>query len=211
MRPTDVDYDGAISASYEQGRGLSADAVATWRRAVEIHVPDQGAIVDVGAGTGRFARALDTVAPRRVVAVEPSAGMRAAATRPIASQVSWLAGSAEALPLSDASAGLVWSAFTTHYFDLDAAAAEFAVCPAPGRQGTDLACVPRRVRRPRMVPVVPFCTSARREANAVRSVSPARFRIRRFRIPWSNCPPDAHRGTTWPRSPTVSLTDRSRR
>ena len=126
MRPTDVDYDEAISASYEQGRGLSADAVATWRRAIEVHIPDHGAIVDVGAGTGRFARELDTVAPHRVVAVEPSAGMRSSAPHSPGSRVSWLAGSAEALPLAGTSAGLVWSAFTTHYFDLVAAATEFS-------------------------------------------------------------------------------------
>lgn len=134
MLPTDVDYDGEISRGYEQGRGLSADAVATWRQAVEGRIPDTGLIVDVGAGTGRFARELNMLAPSRVLAVEPSAGMRGSAPRSAAEQVTWLGGTAEALPLANGSVGLVWSAFTTHYFDLGAAAAEFARVVKAGGQ-----------------------------------------------------------------------------
>lgn len=132
MVPTDVDYDGEISQSYEDGRGLSSEAVATWRGALESHIPDAGLIVDVGAGTGRFARELDLLAPGRVLAVEPSVGMRESARRHASERVAWVGSSAEALPMANESVALVWSAFTTHYLDLDASADEFARVLKPG-------------------------------------------------------------------------------
>lgn len=128
---SDIDYDGEIADNYAQGRSLSVEALATWRSAVEPHVPSSGAIVDIGAGTGRFARPLSAIARRSVIAVEPAAGMRGtgAAAGP---DVSWAAGSAEALPLAAGSAGLMWSAFTAHYLDLDRSAAELVRVLRPG-------------------------------------------------------------------------------
>ncbi len=121
----EVDYDGDIAETYERGRVLSSEALRTWRTAVEPHIPARGAILDIGAGTGRFARALASVAHQPVIAVEPAAGMRRA--RPDSdADVCWVAGAAEALPLTAASTGLVWSAFTTHYFELEQAALEMA-------------------------------------------------------------------------------------
>ncbi len=52
--------------------------------------------------------------------------MRKSAPRSTTDQISWIGGGAEALPLRDSSVGLVWSAFATHCFDLNAAASEFA-------------------------------------------------------------------------------------
>ncbi len=126
-----VDYDGEISEDYELGRSLSAEALATWRYAVEAFIPSAGAIVDVGAGTGRFARPLADLARRPVVAVEPASGMRGSRAES-GSDVVWVAGSAEALPLVKWSVGLVWSAFTTHYLDLPRAASEIERVLRPG-------------------------------------------------------------------------------
>lgn len=130
MEP-EVDYDGEISRGYERGRSLSAEALATWRGAIEAFVPPTGVIVDVGAGTGRFARPLAELAGRAVVAVEPSHGMRAERADAEADLV-WVAGSAEALPLVTGSVGLVWSAYTTHYLDLPRAASEIERVLRPG-------------------------------------------------------------------------------
>lgn len=127
----EVDYDGEISRDYERGRSLSAEALATWRDAVEGFLPSTGAIVDVGAGTGRFARPLADLAGQPVVAVEPAEGMRASRAES-GSDVVWVAGSAEALPLVEGSVGLVWSAFTTHYLDLPRAASEIERVLRPG-------------------------------------------------------------------------------
>ncbi len=134
MGAAGVDYDGEISKQYEQGRSLSPAAVSTWREAVGDLIPDTGLIADVGAGTGRFARQFDLLAPGRVLAIEPSSGMRGSAQRSHPGQVIWMGGSAERMPLADSSVQLVWTAFTAHYFDLAAAASEFARVLAPGGQ-----------------------------------------------------------------------------
>ena len=130
MPQPDTDYDGEIATTYAEGRSISPEALATWRGAVASLIPDSGVVVDVGAGTGRFARPLTELAPGRVVAVEPASGMRPAANvtegglgnrRPI-----WVGAAAEALPVASSSVALIWSAFTAHYLDLDRAAIEFA-------------------------------------------------------------------------------------
>ncbi len=127
----EVDYDGEIAERYESGRSLSPEALRTWSSAVASHVPSEGAIVDIGAGTGRFARPLSTIARRTVIAVEPSTGMRTSQEE-TASDVAWIAGTAESLPLVAGSAGLAWSAFTTHYFDLERVGSEIARVLRPG-------------------------------------------------------------------------------
>jgi len=128
---SDIDYDGQIAEKYEQGRSLSEAALRTWTAAVEPHIPSTGAIVDIGAGTGRFARQLATLARRRIIAIEPATGMRRSG--PSGDRhVVWAAGLAEALPIEAASARLAWTAFTTHYLDLNRAAAEIHRILAPG-------------------------------------------------------------------------------
>lgn len=136
MRKPHVDYDGELAVGYERGRSVSPDALATWRDAVEPRLPVDGLVVDVGAGTGRYARPLGELAPGRVLAIEPAEGMRRAAQGASdpseAWRVHWLGGRAEALPLPNASVDLIWSAFTTHYLDLPATGAEFARVLRPG-------------------------------------------------------------------------------
>ena len=126
-----IDFDGEIAEDYERGRSLSDEALRVWRDAVAPHVPSSGAIVDVGAGTGRFARPLSALAHRTVIAVEPAGAMRRAQPDSDA-DIAWVAGTAEALPLSGASNALVWSAFTTHHIDLERAATEIVRVLRPG-------------------------------------------------------------------------------
>jgi SAM-dependent methyltransferase len=71
-------------------------------------LPEVGVVVDVGAGDGFTAEVLNS-AGRRVLAVEPAAGMR----RP-GRVLGWIAGVAQALPLQDASADAAYS--TWAYF-----------------------------------------------------------------------------------------------
>lgn len=130
MPTPDVDYEGELAQTYADGRRLSAEAVATWRDAVAHLVPASAAVVDVGAGTGRYASLLGDATTAPVLAVEPAAAMRRQAGPD--GRVQWCAGVAEAIPLRTASAGLVWSAFTTHYLDLPAAGREFRRVLQPG-------------------------------------------------------------------------------
>ncbi|MFW6691077.1 class I SAM-dependent methyltransferase [Streptomyces sp. MAR4 CNX-425] len=116
---------GAAAAAYERGRPPYPPEAVAWL------VP-AGArtVVDVGAGTGKLTRAL--AAPgREVVAVEPSAGMREQFAR-VLPGTRVLAGTAEAVPLPDASADTVVSAQAWHWVDPARAVPEAARVLRPG-------------------------------------------------------------------------------
>jgi SAM-dependent methyltransferase len=91
-------------------------------------LPD-GIVADIGAGDGFTAERL-TTPQRRVVAVEPAAGMRRP-DRPIA----WLAASAEALPFADASlaaAYATWAYFFSRDWDPSPGVKELDRCVRAG-------------------------------------------------------------------------------
>jgi SAM-dependent methyltransferase len=83
-------------------------------------------VVDVGAGTGKLTRLLPS-SGARVIAVEPVAEMRAKLDGFEA-----LDGTAEALPLADASADVITVAQALHWFDLGRALPEFHRVLRPG-------------------------------------------------------------------------------
>jgi SAM-dependent methyltransferase len=81
-------------------------------------------VLDLGAGTGKLTRVL----VRRyahVVAVEPLEGMRAILER-VVPEAEALPGSAERIPLDDASVDAVFAAQAFHWFDHDRALPEIA-------------------------------------------------------------------------------------
>lgn len=121
-----VDYNGELATSYDAGRDISPEAERTWRDAIAPHLSKTDTVVDVGAGTGRFARRLAEMVDRPVIAAEPAEGMRTAANASGARRSArWIGATAEGLPLRSVSVDVVWSAFATHYYDLPAAAVEF--------------------------------------------------------------------------------------
>jgi SAM-dependent methyltransferase len=87
-------------------------------------------VLDLGAGTGKLTRVL-TQRYRRVVAVEPLDGMRAILERVVPAAES-RAGSAEAIPLPDASVDGVFAGQAFHWFANDQAIAEIARVLRPG-------------------------------------------------------------------------------
>ncbi len=87
-------------------------------------------VVDVGAGTGKLTRLL-VPTRARVIAVEPVAEMRAKLTE-TTPDAEALDGTAESLPLPEASADAVTVAQAFHWFDHDAALAEFRRVLRPG-------------------------------------------------------------------------------
>jgi ubiquinone/menaquinone biosynthesis C-methylase UbiE len=122
--------------------GRSGDA----RLARELTRTDgQDHVVDIGCGPGAAARAAAR-AGARVTGVEPSAvmlGLARRLTRSSAS-VTYVDGSAEALPLPDGDASVVWTIASVHHWhDLDAALSEVRRVVAPA--GRFLA-IERRVR-----------------------------------------------------------------
>lgn len=124
-----VEYQHAeVARRYAQGRTLPDDVLDRWGAAVRPHLPPRPwiRVLDVGAGTGIFARAWPAWAPCAVVAVEPAAGMRtelaAAAT---GGPVRAVAGAAEQVPLRRGSVDVVWLSTVVHHLaDLPACAAE---------------------------------------------------------------------------------------
>jgi SAM-dependent methyltransferase len=116
---------GAAAQEYARSRPSYPDAAVDWLLPAGART-----VLDLGAGTGQLTRQL----VRRgldVVAVEPSDGMRAelAAALP---DVPALAGSAEEVPLPDASVDAVLVAQAWHWVDVARAVPEVARVLVPG-------------------------------------------------------------------------------
>ena len=111
-----VEYDRR-ARDYHHARDLPLDALEPLRRALAAHLtPRSSPLLDVGAGTGRFARAFAEWFALDVVAVEPSAGMRHEARRLNAHpRVSCVAGWAEALPVRGGSCAAAWLSTVIHH------------------------------------------------------------------------------------------------
>jgi SAM-dependent methyltransferase len=108
--------------AYEIGRpGYPAAALEPLRLSPGL------AVLDLAAGTGKLTRALAATGAS-VVAVEPVAEMRAG----LPAEVRALHGTAEAIPLDDASVDLVTVAQAFHWFNGDAALPEIHRVLRPG-------------------------------------------------------------------------------
>ena len=120
---------GAGADDYERGRPGYADDVVAWlvRR---LGIAPGASVLDLAAGTGKLTRLLQRPGVD-LVAVEPVEAMRAklADTCP---GVPALDGTAEAIPLPDASVDAVTVAQAFHWFDPEPALAEIARVLRPG-------------------------------------------------------------------------------
>jgi SAM-dependent methyltransferase len=117
---------GAAAAAYAEHRPDYTQAAVCW--ALE---PAPGRrVLDLGAGTGKLTGTLVAVGAD-VVAVEPDPAMLAELRR-AQSAVRSLRGSAEAIPLPDASFDAVVAGNALHWFDMAAAGPEIARVLAPG-------------------------------------------------------------------------------
>jgi SAM-dependent methyltransferase len=114
-----------VADAYERGRPEYPVEAVRWLAG------DAAAdVVDLGAGTGKLTRALVGLG-HRVTAVEPLEEMRARLEGAVPDAHA-LAGSAEAIPLPDASADVVTSAQAFHWFDHSQALLEIARVLRPG-------------------------------------------------------------------------------
>lgn len=128
-----ISYDEATAAAFKAVREVPRDGLSAWREAVRRHLrPRAGmTLLDVGAGTGAFATAFGAWFDLTVLAVEPSAAMRARIPRTPALEV--LAGDASDLPLPDDSADAAWLSLVVHHIpDLEGAAHELRRVLRPG-------------------------------------------------------------------------------
>jgi ubiquinone/menaquinone biosynthesis C-methylase UbiE len=134
-----VDYDRQQHQVYVEGRQLPPETVATWMDSFARHLrPERPlAVIDLGSGTGRFTPALADTFGGPVHGVEPSARMRAIAEASSPHPaVTYVAGSAEAIPLPDASVDAVLLFLSFHHVvDKAGATREIARVLRPGAGG----------------------------------------------------------------------------
>jgi ubiquinone/menaquinone biosynthesis C-methylase UbiE len=122
-----IDYDARLHAVYATGRQMSPDALTTWMDAFARHLPETRPLVwlDLGSGTGRMSPSLAMAFGGPVYGVEPSDKMRAqalaGADHPA---VTYVAGSAEHVPLPDKSCDAALLFFVWHHVDNRAAAVQ---------------------------------------------------------------------------------------
>ncbi|MFF4689915.1 class I SAM-dependent methyltransferase [Streptomyces sp. NPDC001307] len=117
---------GAAAAPYAEHRPDYAHAAVRW--ALE---PAPGPrVLDLGAGTGKLTATLVALG-FEVIAVEPDPAMLAELRRSLPA-VRALSGSAEAIPLPDASVDAVLAGNAMHWFDMAVAGPEIARVLAPG-------------------------------------------------------------------------------
>ena len=117
---------GAAAAAYSEHRPDYAQAAVLWALA-----PAPGRrVLDLGAGTGKLTATLVALGAE-VIAVEPDPAMLTELRRALPT-VRALAGSAEAVPLPDASVDAVLAGHALHWFDMDVAGPEIARVLVPG-------------------------------------------------------------------------------
>jgi SAM-dependent methyltransferase len=113
-----VDYDARLHAVYAAGRQMSPAALATWMEAFARHLPGTRPLswLDLGSGTGRMTPSLASAFGGPVHGVEPSDKMRARALADARHPaVTYAAGSAEHIPLPDASCDAALLFFVWHH------------------------------------------------------------------------------------------------
>lgn len=120
---------GEVAEAYERGRPVFPTVVVDLLIGA-LHLQPGRRVADVAAGTGKLTRDL-LRSGADVVAIEPSAGMRRVFAEQVPS-VPVLDGTAEALPLDDASVDAITVAQAFHWFDHPAAFAEMDRVLRPG-------------------------------------------------------------------------------
>ena len=117
---------GSAAAAYAEHRPDYAQAAVRWALG-----PARGSrVLDLGAGTGKLTASLVELGAE-VIAVEPDPAMLTE-LRHLLPTVRALAGSAEAVPLPDASVDAVVAGNALHWFDMDVAGPEIARVLVPG-------------------------------------------------------------------------------
>ncbi|MEW1588168.1 class I SAM-dependent methyltransferase [Micromonospora vinacea] len=117
---------GAAATAYAEHRPDYAQAAVRWA----LESAPGLRVLDLGAGTGKLSATLVAVGAD-VVAVEPDPAMLTELRRALPA-VRALPGSAEAIPLPDASVDAVLAGNALHWFDMAVAGAEIARVLAPG-------------------------------------------------------------------------------
>jgi len=119
----------AVAEQYERARPTYADDALRWL-AERIGIAPGRRVLDLAAGTGKLTRQLVALGAS-VVAVEPGDAMRALLER-VVPEAEPLVGSAEAIPLADASVDAITVGQAYHWFRPEEALAEMHRVLRPG-------------------------------------------------------------------------------
>jgi SAM-dependent methyltransferase len=120
---------GTVAKEYESARPDYPPEAVSWL-AMELGIGPGREVLDLGAGTGKLTRQLAAVGAT-VVAVEPDGEMRVELERALPG-VEAFSGTAEAIPLPDASVDAITCAQAFHWFDADRALPEMSRVLRPG-------------------------------------------------------------------------------
>ncbi len=118
-----------VAELYERSRPPYADDAVAWA-AERLGIGPSRRVLDLAAGTGKLTRQLLALGAE-VVAAEPGAEMRGVLRR-VLPEVEALAGTAEAIPLADASVDAIAVGQAFHWFDAEPALAEMRRVLRPG-------------------------------------------------------------------------------
>ena len=172
-----MDYDLTnIPAAYDCGRDHGPEVLNLWMRVIESQVGARpvSTILDLGCGTGRFSECLASQFGACVVGVDPSAKMlERARKKGRVPRVHYERGAAEAIPLADSTADMIFMSMSFHHFrDPESAAWE---CRRVLRaEGTLVVRTGTREQIP-SYPYVPFFPSTR---GMLQNLLPDRTRLR---------------------------------
>jgi ubiquinone/menaquinone biosynthesis C-methylase UbiE len=119
-----------VPALYDRVRPDYPDEAVDWL-VEKLGVGRESTVLDLAAGTGKLTKALLARARARVLAVEP-AGAMLDRLREVAPGAEAIEGTAETIPLPDASADAVTVAQAFHWFANDTALAEIHRVLRPG-------------------------------------------------------------------------------
>jgi ubiquinone/menaquinone biosynthesis C-methylase UbiE len=121
-----MDYDAYdIAEIYDRARALLPATARLWQELLADYI-DPGTpplILDLGCGTGRFSELLTQRFGGQVVGIDPSERMVRARRKPNPGNICYWKAAAEALPLADGCADLVFMSMVYHHLGNPAAAA----------------------------------------------------------------------------------------
>jgi len=114
-----MDYDKSdIATTYDEARVLTPERLRQWQDVLSMYL-DRTAIsvvVDLGCGTGRFSELLATQFGAQVIGIDPSLRMIGKARqKALTGNIVFRQASAEALPLDDGTADLVFMSQVYHH------------------------------------------------------------------------------------------------
>lgn len=129
-----IDYDRE-ARRYRAGREVPLDQLEPWRRFLGTFIrPGHEPLLDIGAGTGLWTRAFVTWFDAKVIALEPSSGIReVGAEIGLPSRAHYVAASAEHVPFGRDAFRAAWLSTVVHHLtDISACAGELRRTLAEG-------------------------------------------------------------------------------